>query len=54
MMNVVVKLGGEVVASPEMDAIARDVRELVEAWHRVAIVHGGGRGGATPTRRRSR
>src|SRR6266536_1750047 len=42
MMNVVVKVGGEVVASPEMDAIARDVRELVEAWHRVAIVHGGG------------
>ena len=42
MMNIVVKLGGEVVASPEMDAIARDVRELVEAWHRVTIVHGGG------------
>ena len=42
MMNVVVKLGGEVVASPEMDLIARDVRALVEGWHRVAIVHGGG------------
>ena len=42
MKTVVVKLGGEVVASPEMDAIARDVRELVEGWHRVAIVHGGG------------
>ena len=42
MMNIVVKLGGDVVASPAMDAIARDVRELVEEWHRVAIVHGGG------------
>lgn len=42
MMNVVVKLGGEVVASPEMDLIACDVRALVEGWHRVAIVHGGG------------
>jgi acetylglutamate kinase len=42
MMTIVVKLGGEVVASPQMDAIARDVRELVEGWHRVAIVHGGG------------
>jgi len=42
MMNVVVKLGGEVVASPEMDAVAKDVRDLVEDWHRVAIVHGGG------------
>jgi acetylglutamate kinase len=42
MKTVVVKLGGEVVASPEMDVIACDVRELVEGWHRVAIVHGGG------------
>ena len=42
MKTIVVKLGGEVVASPEMEVIARDVRELVEAWHRVAIVHGGG------------
>ncbi len=42
MKNVVVKLGGEVVASPELDAIAEDVRELVAAWHRVAIVDGGG------------
>lgn len=42
MKNVVVKLGGEVVASPELDAIAEDVRELVAAWHRVAVVHGGG------------
>jgi acetylglutamate kinase len=42
MMNLVVKLGGEVVASPEIDAIAGDVRELVGAWHRLVIVHGGG------------
>lgn len=42
MMTVVVKLGGEVVASPEMNAVAQDVRRLVEQWHRVAIVHGGG------------
>jgi len=42
MKTVVVKLGGEVVASPEMDALAEDVRELVAGWHRVAIVHGGG------------
>ena len=42
MMNLVVKLGGEVVASPEMDSIADDVRELIQAGHRLAIVHGGG------------
>jgi acetylglutamate kinase len=42
MKTVVVKLGGEVVASPEMDALAEDVRDLVAGWHRVAIVHGGG------------
>ena len=42
MKTLVVKLGGEVVASPEMDAIARDVGQLVEGWNRVAIVHGGG------------
>jgi acetylglutamate kinase len=42
MMSIVVKLGGDVVASPQMDVIAKDVRELVEGWHRVAIVHGGG------------
>jgi acetylglutamate kinase len=40
--NVVVKIGGEVVASPEMDAIARDIGALVKARHRVAMVHGGG------------
>jgi acetylglutamate kinase len=42
MKNVVVKLGGEVVGSPEMGAIAADLRELVVGWHRVAVVHGGG------------
>ncbi|HTP26908.1 MAG TPA: acetylglutamate kinase [Anaeromyxobacteraceae bacterium] len=42
MKTIVVKLGGEVVASPGMDAIALGVRDLVEAWHRVVIVHGGG------------
>ena len=42
MMNVIVKLGGEVVASPELNAVADDLRELVAAWHRVAVVHGGG------------
>ena len=42
MKNLIVKLGGEVVASPEMDAIAEDVRGLVQAGHRVSLVHGGG------------
>ena len=41
-MNVIVKLGGEVVASPELDAIADDLRQLVAGWHRVTVVHGGG------------
>lgn len=41
-MNVVVKFGGEVVASPEMDGIADDLRHLVQAGHRVVVVHGGG------------
>lgn len=40
--TLVVKLGGEVVGSPEMDAIAGDVRELVHLGHRLALVHGGG------------
>ncbi|MFL5301981.1 MAG: acetylglutamate kinase [Anaeromyxobacteraceae bacterium] len=42
MKNVVVKLGGEVVGSPEMDAVAEDLKDLVNAGHRVAVVHGGG------------
>jgi len=42
MKTVVLKLGGEIVQSPELDLVARDVRALVEGWNRVAIVHGGG------------
>jgi acetylglutamate kinase len=38
----VVKLGGEVVAGPELAAIADDVRALEGAGHRVVMVHGGG------------
>ena len=40
--TIVLKLGGEIVQSPELDVIAGDLRELVEGFHRVAIVHGGG------------
>jgi acetylglutamate kinase len=40
--TIVLKLGGEIVQSPELDTIAGDLRELVEGFHRVAIVHGGG------------
>ncbi len=42
MKTLVVKLGGEVVGSPEMDPIARGIRELCSDGHRVALVHGGG------------
>ena len=42
MKTIVVKIGGEVTGTPEMDAIARDVRALLEDGHRVSIVHGGG------------
>ena len=42
MLTLVVKLGGEVVASPELPLIADDLRALVAGWHRVALVHGGG------------
>jgi acetylglutamate kinase len=42
MKTIVLKLGGEVVSSPEMDAIAIDIRALVGDWHRLSIVHGGG------------
>ena len=42
LKTVVVKIGGEIAATPEMDAIARDVRDLVEDGHRVSMVHGGG------------
>jgi acetylglutamate kinase len=54
---VVVKLGGEVVASPHMAAIAADVAEMRRRGERVVLVHGGGpqatelqkRLGQTPT-----
>ena len=39
---IVVKLGGEIVASQRLPAIARDVRSLVEGGARVVMVHGGG------------
>lgn len=42
MRNVVVKLGGEVVADPRLAAIAADLRALVEMGERVVVVHGGG------------
>jgi acetylglutamate kinase len=42
MKTVVVKLGGEVVSSPEMPAIAQGLRALQHGGHRVAVVHGGG------------
>ncbi len=40
--TIVLKLGGELVHSPELDLVADDLRGLVEGFHRVAIVHGGG------------
>jgi len=42
MMTIVLKLGGELVQSPDLAAIAKDLRVLVDGFHRVAIVHGGG------------
>jgi acetylglutamate kinase len=42
MKTIVVKLGGEIVESPELDLVASDLRELVDGFHRVAVVHGGG------------
>ena len=42
MKTIVLKLGGEIVHSPELDVVARDLRTLVDGWHRVSIVHGGG------------
>ncbi len=41
-MNVVLKLGGELVQSPELDVIANDLRTLVDGSTRVTLVHGGG------------
>jgi acetylglutamate kinase len=42
MKQIVIKLGGEIVQSPELERVAEDVRALVEAGHRVTLVHGGG------------
>lgn len=41
-VTAVVKLGGEVVASPSLTVIAADLRALSADGWRVAIVHGGG------------
>lgn len=40
--TIVLKLGGELVQSPELDIIADDLRALVAQKNHVAIVHGGG------------
>lgn len=40
--TVVIKLGGEVVASAHMAAIAADVAEMQARGERVVVVHGGG------------
>ncbi len=42
MKTIVLKLGGEIVHSPELDVVARDLRTFVDGWHRVVVVHGGG------------
>lgn len=39
---IVVKIGGEVVGSPEAATLAADLRVLVDGGARIAIVHGGG------------
>lgn len=39
---IVVKIGGEVVTSPEAAALAADLAQLVARGARIAIVHGGG------------
>ncbi|MSP62569.1 MAG: acetylglutamate kinase [Myxococcales bacterium] len=41
-MNLVVKLGGEVVGDGRLAAIAVDLAALAAAGHRVTVVHGGG------------
>ena len=54
---VVIKLGGEVVASPDIGAVATDVKAMQAIGERVVVVHGGGaqatsmqkRLGQTPT-----
>jgi acetylglutamate kinase len=39
---IVVKVGGEILATGEARAVAGDVAGLVRAGHRVTVVHGGG------------
>jgi acetylglutamate kinase len=40
--DIVVKLGGEVVAGPEVAALARDLAQLTAEGRRVLVTHGGG------------
>ena len=40
--NIVIKLGGEIAQSPELDLIAEDLKKLIDGWDRITIVHGGG------------
>ena len=42
MKTIVLKLGGEIVHSPALDVVAKDLRALVDGFNNVAIVHGGG------------
>jgi acetylglutamate kinase len=42
MSAVVVKLGGEVVASPQGQAVAQGIARLVEGGARICVVHGAG------------
>ena len=41
-IRVVVKIGGEVVAGPELPALAADLRDLAQRGAEVTVVHGGG------------
>jgi acetylglutamate kinase len=38
----IVKIGGEVVAGPELPVLAADVRDMIARGDQVAVVHGGG------------
>ena len=42
MPATIVKLGGEVIGSPEAPQLARDLRALADGGAQLAIVHGGG------------
>ncbi len=42
MKTIVLKLGGELVHSPELDTIAPDLKTLAQSGSRVTLVHGGG------------